>query len=161
MVTDPERSPGLLYLVPLTPEARRAAAAPAVPLGTLPFRVGRDLRNPDHKPRLLLRERRRGATSGPNDLYLAEWGSRLRLSREHFLIGEAQGRYFLEDRRSALGTLVEGQTVGGARTGGRCELRDGDVIIAGGSGSPFVFKFTRRPPASLSGATLDPAALRD
>jgi hypothetical protein len=77
------------------------------------------------------------------------------------LIGEEGGRYFLEDRRSALGTLVEGRTVGGARTGGQCELRDGDVIIPGGSGSQFVFKFTRRPPMFQSEAVLDPSVLRD
>jgi len=161
MVPDPAQSPDLACLVPLTPEARRAAAAPVVPLHRFPFRVGRDLRDPDRKPRLLLRERRRGTTSGPNDLYLLELGPRLRLSREHFLIGEEGGRYFLEDRRSSLGTLVEGRIVGGARTGGRCELRDGDVIIPGGSGSHFVFKFARRPPAFHPGAALDPTVLRD
>lgn len=161
MDTDLAQSPDLACLVPLTPEALRAAAAPVVPLHRFPFRVGRDLRDTDRKPRILLRERRRGADSGPNDLYLPESGPRLRLSREHFLIGEEGGRYFLEDRRSALGTLVEGRTVGGARTGGQCELRDGDVIIPGGSGSQFVFKFTRRPPAFHSGAALDPAVLRD
>jgi pSer/pThr/pTyr-binding forkhead associated (FHA) protein len=158
---DPPQSPDLPCLVPLTPEARRAAATPVVPLHRFPFRVGRDLRDPNRKPPFLLRERRRGAASGPNDLYLLESGRRLRLSREHFLIGEEGGRYFLEDRRSALGTLVEGQTVGGARTGGQCELRDGDVIIPGGSGSQFVFKFTRRPPMFQSEAVLDPSVLRD
>jgi hypothetical protein len=156
MDTDPAQSPDLACLVPLTPEARRAAAASVVPLLRFPFRVGRDLRDPHAKPRILLRERRRGAASGPNDLYLPESGPRLRLSREHFLIGEEGGRYFLEDRRSALGTLVEGRTVGGARTGGQCELRDGDVIIPGGSGSPFVFKFTRHPPAVRTEGGLGP-----
>ncbi len=150
------QSPDLPCLVPLTPEARRAVATPVVPLYRFPFRVGRDLRDPNRKPRFLLRERRRGAASGPNDLYLPESGPRLRLSREHFLIGEEGGRYFLEDRRSALGTLVEGQTVGGARTGGQCELRDGDVIIPGGSGSQFVFKFTRRPPGVQPAFPLGP-----
>ena len=161
MDTDPTQSPDLAFLVPLTPEARRAPAAPVVPLHRLPFRVGRDLRDPNRKPRFHLRERRRGAASGPNDLYLPESGPRLRLSREHFLIGEGGGRYFLEDRRSALGTLVEGRTVGGARTGGQCELNDGDVIIPGGSGSQFVFKFTRRSPAFHPDASADPAVLRD
>ncbi len=161
MDTDPLQSPDLPYLVPLTPEARGVVGAPAVPLRTFPFRVGRDLRDPDLKPRFLLRERRRGVASGPNDLYLPDSGPRLRLSREHFSIGQEDGRYFLEDRHSASGTLVEGQTVGGARNGGRRELRDGDVIIPGGSGSRFVFKFTRRPPAVHPDAALDPAVLRD
>ncbi|HSD51261.1 MAG TPA: FHA domain-containing protein [Candidatus Methylomirabilis sp.] len=161
MDTEPAQSPDLPCLVPLTPEARRAAAALVVPLHRLPFRVGRDLRDADRKPRLLLRERRRGAASGPNDLYLPESGPRLRLSREHFLIGEEGGRYFLEDRRSALGTLVEGRSIGGARAGGQCELRAGDVIIPSGSGSQFVFKFTRRPPTFQSEAAPDPSVLCD
>jgi pSer/pThr/pTyr-binding forkhead associated (FHA) protein len=147
MHTSPAQSADLAYLVPLTPESRGAAATPAMPLRTFPFRVGRDCRDPDRRPRLLRGERRRGAGGGPNDLYLPDPSPLLRLSREHFLIGEEDGRYFLEDRQSACGTLVEGRTIGGKRTGGRCELRDGDVIIPGGSGSHFVFKFTRRLPA--------------
>jgi hypothetical protein len=140
------RSPDPAYLIPLTPEARRAALAPALPLHTLPFRVGRDRRDPERKPLVLLRERRRGGASGPNDLYLPEPGPRYRLSREHFLIGAEGEGYFLEDRGSACGTLVEGRTVGGARTGGRCALQEGDVIIPGGSGSHFAFKFTYHLP---------------
>jgi pSer/pThr/pTyr-binding forkhead associated (FHA) protein len=147
MHTSPAQSADLAYLVPLTPESRRAAATPAMPLRTPPFRVGRDRRDPDRGPHAFVPERRRGAASGPNDLYLPDPGPTFRLSREHFLIGEEDGRYFLVDRCSACGTLVEGRTIGGARTGGRCELRDGDVIIPGGSGSHFVFKFTRRLPA--------------
>jgi hypothetical protein len=143
---NPARSTDPVYLIPLTPEARRAADAPALPLHFLPFRVGCDRRDPNRVPVLLLRDRRRGGTSGPNDLYLPEPGPQYRLSREHFLIGAEGDGYFLEDRCSACGTLVEGRAVGGARIGGRCPLREGDVIIPGGSGSRFAFKFTRRPP---------------
>jgi hypothetical protein len=143
---DPARSDDPAYLIPLTPEARRAALAPALPLRTLPFRVGRDRRDPSRTPVWPHRDRRRGGGPGPNDLYLPEPGPQYRLSREHFLIGAEGDAYFLEDRGSACGTLVEGRAVGGARTGGRCALREGDVIIPGGSGSRFAFKFTYHPP---------------
>ena len=145
------RSPDPAYLIPLTPEARRAAIAPVLLLYTLPFRVGRDRRDPGRKPLVLLRERRRGDASGPNDLYLSEPGPKYRLSHEHFLIGAEGDGYFLKDRGSACGTLVEGRAVGGERTGGRCILREGDVIIPGGSGSRFVFKFARHPPSVDTG----------
>ena len=39
-----------------------------------------------------------------------------------------------------VGSLVEGRVLGDARTGGRIELHDRDVIIVGTSASPFVFK---------------------
>lgn len=147
MSLDPARSADPAFLIPLTPEARRAALAPALRLLTLPFRVGRDRRDPNRTPPWPHQDRRRGGASGPNDLYLSEPGPQYRLSREHFLIGEEGDAYFLEDRGSACGTLVEGRAVGGARTGGRCALREGDVIIPGGSGSRFAFKFTYRPPS--------------
>ncbi len=151
-------SPQHAYLVPITPEACLAIDATAGAIRAFPFRVGRDFRDPD-RCSFILRERRRGASSGPNDLYLPEKGSRIHLSREHFLIMEKNGRYFLEDRGSACGTLVERCFLGGARQGGWCELSHADVIIPGGSGSRFVFKFSVRPPIEAcpgSGGTCDP-----
>jgi hypothetical protein len=50
----------------------------------------------------------------------------------------------IEDRGSTLGTIVEGQTVGGGQKRGRVVLRDGDVIIVGASVSSYVFKFRVR-----------------
>jgi len=44
------------------------------------------------------------------------------------------------DRGSVCGTIVEGRVLGGARTGGRVQVHDQDVIIVGTSASPFVFK---------------------
>jgi pSer/pThr/pTyr-binding forkhead associated (FHA) protein len=129
-------------LVPLTPEAREASPAPEIPLQEFPFRVGRDLRDPHRRSfRLFRRNRRRGDSPGPNDLYLPEPGPRHRLSREHFLIDREGERFFVVDRRSACGTVVEEDPVGGHREGGKRWLNDGDVITVGGNHSPFVFKF--------------------
>jgi hypothetical protein len=74
------------------------------------------------------------------------------------LIGAEGDAYFLEDRGSACGTLVEGRAIGGARSGGRCALREGDVIIPGGSGSRFAFKFTCHPPSVDTAEGLPPTS---
>ena len=115
----------------------------------LPFRVGRDLRDPERLSFRMLRNRRRGRVVGPNHLYLADGGARRRVSREHFSIGINGDGFFLEDRRTACGTLVEGKSVGGNRRGGQCSLKSGDVIIPGGSHSAFVFKFLAARAADL------------
>jgi pSer/pThr/pTyr-binding forkhead associated (FHA) protein len=126
----------------MTPEAREASQAPEIPIAEFPFRVGRDLRDPHRSSfRLFRRNRRRGDSPGPNDLYLSEPGPRHRLSREHFLIDREGERFLLQDRRSTCGTLVQDEMVGGGREGGRHPLKDGDLIALGGNHSPFVFQF--------------------
>jgi pSer/pThr/pTyr-binding forkhead associated (FHA) protein len=129
-------------LVPLTDAARAVLLAERRQLMRLPFRVGRDLREPHHQRHRWFRERRRGA-AGPNDLYLPDTARPFRISRTHFLIGfDADARrYFLEDCGSSCGTKVEGERIGGDRHGGRRLLRHGEVIQPGGSRSPFVFRF--------------------
>ena len=129
-------------LVPLTAEARAAVSGGDILVETLPFRVGRDLRSGQHSPfRLFRKERRRSSETGPNDVYLAEHSRPQRVSRRHILIDQEGGRLDVEDQRSACGTLVEGEALGGQREGGRRWLNHGDVIIVGGNHSPFVFKF--------------------
>ena len=129
-------------LVPLTPEARTAASGRDIIIEALPFRMGRDLRNGQHSPfRLFRKERRRSSETGPNHVYLAEHSRPHRVSRQHILIDQEGGRFYVEDQRSACGTLVEGEALGGQREGGRRWLNHGDVIIVGGNHSPFVFKF--------------------
>lgn len=88
---------------------------------------------------------KRKPTSLPNnELYPIEEGELMNVSREHFQIARGDGGFVLEDRCSTLGTIVEGQTVGGENKGGRVSLHDGDSIIVGASVSPYVFKFRVR-----------------
>jgi pSer/pThr/pTyr-binding forkhead associated (FHA) protein len=88
---------------------------------------------------------RRDPDSRPNnDVYLSEKDELMNISREHFQIDRHGETFVLEDRRSTCGTIVEGEVVGGQHAGGRVQLQDGDVIIAGSSHSPFVFKFRIR-----------------
>ena len=137
--SDPDSHPSL---VPLTPEARAAVSCGDILVEGLPFRMGRDLRNGRRSPfRLFRRERRRSSETGPNHVYLPEHSRPHRVSRQHLLIDQEGGRFYVEDQRSACGTLVQGETLGGQREGGRRWLNHGDVIIVGGNHSPFVFKF--------------------
>ena len=127
-------------LIALTDDARQALGGQEIALRRFPYRVGRECRNvPGYIASV---ERRMGMTEPNNDLYIAERSDLHNVSREHFAIErDGEGRYFLTDRRSVLGTIVEGHVLGGNRLGGVCELHDHDVVILGNPTSAFVFKF--------------------
>ena len=127
-------------LIALTDEARTALEGGERVIEHLPFRAGRESRVTSPAP-WIRGERRLGTTPQLNDLYLVDDLEPFNVSREHFHI-EAEGdRFFLSDRGSACGTIVEGRTVGGDRRFERVEVNDHDVIIVGHAVSPFVFKF--------------------
>jgi len=131
-------------LVALTPEATAALGGAEVEIGVFPFRVGRDSRSlPRATPRPVA-ERRAPGTQPGNELYLAEPGELVNVSREHFQIQQHGTSYVLVDRQSTCGTIVEGAVIGGGKAGGEVQLSDGDVIIVGTSQSPYVFKFRLR-----------------
>jgi pSer/pThr/pTyr-binding forkhead associated (FHA) protein len=126
------------FLKALTPEARASLGVPRLKISKYPFRVGRESRV-RHVPTSI--ERRRQGSFLNNDLYLQESGEILNVSREHFQIERRGSAYYLVDRGSACGTLLEGIVVGGDRAGGEQRLSNGDVIIVGTSESRHVFKF--------------------
>ena len=65
----------------------------------------------------------------------------LRLSRDHFAIVRHGGGWFVRDLHSTLGTTVNGVPIGWHFGTDEAPLRAGDnEIVAGGAGSPFVFK---------------------
>jgi predicted component of type VI protein secretion system len=129
----------MAFLKALTPEAQKCLGSFQVQIAQFPYRVGRESRI-SHGWRLT-NSRRRMDSSPNNDLYLLDKGERLNISREHFQIEERDGQFFLIDRGSACGTLVEGETIGKGRNGGERRLDNGDVIIVGTSESKFIFKF--------------------
>ena len=130
-------------LFALTAEAKTALGGSEAEIAEFPFRVGRESRLGE-PAKSAFSEKRKPTNRPNNDLYLIDEGEVIYVSREHFQIAREDGGFVLEDRRSTLGTIVEGQTVGGDNQGGRAALRDGDVIIVGESGSPYVFKFRPR-----------------
>ncbi|HET9481492.1 MAG TPA: FHA domain-containing protein [Candidatus Polarisedimenticolia bacterium] len=127
------------YLVALTPESSDAIRAREINIPHLPFRVGRESRRFRWTELGLVGERRRAAPPN-NDLYLADETEPMNVSREHFLISREGPAFYLLDRGSRCGTIVEGEVYG---AGGepRANLADHHVIIVGTSLSRYIFKF--------------------
>ena len=127
-------------LIALTDEARTALEGAERVIEHLPFRVGRESRVTSPAP-WTRGERRLATTPQVNDLYLVDDAEPFNVSREHFQVEADGDRFFLTDRGSVCGTLVEGRMIGGDRRSERVEVHDHDIIIVGLATSPFVFKF--------------------
>ena len=83
------------------------------------------------------------------DLMLDDTGP-FRLSRNHFMIEQCQEGYLVRDLRSTLGTMVNGQPIGGNFCTDDALLRAGEnEVIAGGAESPFVFSVCIPGPLAL------------
>jgi predicted component of type VI protein secretion system len=130
------------FLKALTPEAQTSLGAPLYRISRYPLRVGRESRSAANS--FFPNSRRHPDSSPNNDLYLKDAGEPLNISREHFQIERRNGAFFLVDRNSMCGTIVEGETVGKGRNGGERRLQDGDVIIVGTSDSRQIIKFITR-----------------
>ena len=74
-----------------------------------------------------------------NDLYLEDFPP-FNVSRNHFLIDKAEGRYIIIDRGSRLGTIVNNRGVDVQSI----LHKKGNEIIAGSQLSPFVFRLEIR-----------------
>lgn len=141
----------LAILKAITPAAEQAVAQTVllegiVPLRTFPFRVGRESRVKMIDGKVERIERvKHGAQHGSfvpnNELYLVDEGHLLNISREHFQIERDGEKFYLHDRNSACGTLVEDRAVGGDNEEDTVELQDGDTITVGTRQSPYIFQF--------------------
>jgi hypothetical protein len=125
-LTGDDRSIDNAYLAAGNPWLRRQLRAP-VGLGDRPFVVGR---------RPIAGE---GLPPRQPDLMLEDTGP-FRLSRNHFMIEQRREGYHVRDLHSTLGTIVNGQPIGGHLRADDLVLRAGEnEVIAGGVDSPFVF----------------------
>ncbi len=128
-------------LVALTPEAEETLGGRELVLPWFPFRMGRDSRI-DGLDDITSGERRSGGGRPNNDLFIRDRGQRKNVSREHLQIEQLEdGSFQVFERGSACGTVVGNSSIGGHRKRESCKLEDGNVIIVGTPGSPFVFKF--------------------
>lgn len=145
-VTHTSASPTVAALVALTPAARGALGARSeIHITKFPFKVGRESRS-GSAPATPTVDHRRGVAPQLNDVYLLEPVTELlQISREHFAIEREGSQFFVIDRGSVCGTIVGSKKIGGNRTGGRAELRPGDIIVVGTSQSAYAFRFELTP----------------
>jgi CRP-like cAMP-binding protein len=123
---------GRTFLSGLTPEAASALGAAEAEIKVFPFRVGRKTAN-------FMTD-----VFSHNDLYLADTEPST-ISRNHFAIECRGTRFYVVDRGSAAGTLVNGAAIGGGAASSEAELKSGEnTITAGPDSSPHRFRLTLR-----------------
>jgi hypothetical protein len=118
---------GTVSLTAHTDALREQIGSAAIPVGSLPFVVGRiplaDEAEPSSRPDLLI------ADAPP-----------FRLSRQHFAIARSGNALFISDLRSTLGTIVNCQAIGHHFMRDTAPLHRGENhVLAGGWDSPFQF----------------------
>jgi hypothetical protein len=134
----------------MTPDAQRLLGVSVIDVDQTPLRVGRgELRKAAAligglKKRMEQVFRAADFDEGDETtatLRLPEKDTSRYVSKEHFEIVKSKSGYELVDLGSSLGTIVDGELVGGKRTGGRAKLDDGSLIIVGSHHSGFIFRF--------------------
>jgi hypothetical protein len=119
-----------IMLAAATPRARSFVGADPIPIGALPFTVGRRP-DEDEAPPFIT-----------PDLAIPE-PPPYRLSRAHFSLIAQGGGVVVRDLDSTLGTIVNERAIGRDFPSDSAPLRQGEnTIVAGGRGSPFVFSVT-------------------
>lgn len=134
-------------LKPVTDEAKQAVHRTCLPehmigIWSFPFKLGRESRIMMHQGEEVIMERKKGDGHKPNnDFYILDFGKRLQISREHLSIEHDDGEYFLIDRNSSCGTMINVDAIGGHDAGGKHLLKQGDLIKMGTEESHYVFEF--------------------
>ena len=121
-----------VVLQALTEHARARLPEPVVTITKFPFRIGRK-----HEVQ------GKGATVfAANDLAVAD-DKPYQISRNHCSIEREGDHFFVRDRGSTVGTVVNDTAIGLAEDTLTCDLRGGDnEILLGADDSPFKFKIT-------------------
>ena len=121
-----------VVLQALTEHARARLPEPVITISKFPFRIGRK-----HEVQ------GKGATVfAANDVALAD-DKPYQISRNHCSIEREGDHFFVRDRGSTLGTVVNDKPIGLAEDTLTCDLHGGDnEILLGADDSPFKFKVT-------------------
>lgn len=129
--------PDPITLAGENPHTQKTLIVHTITVTSFPFRVGREAR------RGKARDEKRYPTSVPNnDLYLED-APPYRLSREHFQIEYRDRQYFVRDRGSSLGLLVNGHPIGGSHAEKVQRLAKGEnLLVVGYETSPIRFLVT-------------------
>jgi CRP-like cAMP-binding protein len=124
----PETTRFTVTIKPATKESSRVMSKDGTEIRTFPFRVGRASERESDDPLDI------------NDLGLEDDEPYI-FSRTHFSIDQLGGKVVIHDRGSYLGTMVNGQVIGGHRREGDVELNEGEnEVTVGRQRSPYRFK---------------------
>ena len=94
-----------------------------------PFKLGRESRIDIVDGQQVIMERKRPDRHKPNnDVYIIDSGERLQISKEHMYIDLINNEFYVIDRGSACGTIVNTAAIGGKDHGGKLPLKHGDLI---------------------------------
>lgn len=116
---------------------QRLLGGRTIEISSFPFQVGR---NPRQETGRI--DTRHPAKIPTNDLYLDD-SPPYRISREHFEIEFRDGEYFVRDRASRLGLIVNGQGIGGDHPETEQTLVKGvNLLVVGDADSPYRFLIT-------------------
>ena len=133
---EPAKKEFEIVIVPQTKELSHVLPAEGLKMEREQFRVGRSSsRNEDPLE--------------VNDLSLSD-SPPFNVSRNHFVIERKTDGVLIHDRGSYLGTIVNGNAIGGHHQGASIALIEGEKeVIAGSSHSPFRFKVIVQSKTSL------------
>jgi len=137
----------LAILKAITPEAKSTITKNClgneiIGIWEFPFRIGRESRVEKLDGKLVLSERQKISNGKPNnDIYLVDHGHFLQISRQHLQIEKTDIGYFVSDRGSACGTIINTKKIGSEDKGGSTMLKDGDIIKIGAEDSHYLFQF--------------------
>jgi pSer/pThr/pTyr-binding forkhead associated (FHA) protein len=126
----PSETPSEIKIEGLTPLARQALNNSIKILKKFPFKIGRESGH------------RYDDVFVDNDLSLTD-EMPYNVSRNHMSINFYKSQFYILDRGSSLGTIVNNVPIGGRLPNFKAELHKGEnVVILGATGSQFQFKVT-------------------
>ena len=115
-------------ITPMTSAGEEVLPPKGLVVKRFPFRVGRRSTHSKSDP------------LGVNDISFPDEAP-YNISKNHFEIGKSREGVIVYDRGSYLGTIVNGEVIGGHHRGAMIKLNDGEnEVIAGSSRSPFKFR---------------------
>ena len=117
-----------IHIEGITDESKKVLLNKKMKIKKFPFKIGRETTQKSHDIFI------------DNDLYLPD-SPPFNVSRNHMSINYLNGKFYVLDRGSSLGTIVNGTKIGGGVSSFKANLKKGEnIIILGGETSPFKFK---------------------
>jgi CRP/FNR family cyclic AMP-dependent transcriptional regulator len=124
----PDAATRSVYLVGLTNRAQTLLGNKKMEIKKFPFKIGRESSHASD------------AIFANNDLYILD-EIPYNISKNHMSINLYQNQYYILDRGSSIGTIVNGKTIGGKVNNYKITLDKGEnTVIIGSSESPYQFQ---------------------